>query len=100
MIRAEVARTQRQERLTLNLSGAPGVDLSGLGDVHEPTSVEITYRSGDDASGQSDVTVLFGKIGGHWPTVTYWAVTEVRRPRPDWITRLVRDHAPNWWGQP
>lgn len=96
----EVARMQRQECLTLNLTDAPGMDLSGFGDVHDPTSVEITYRSEDDGAGQSDVTVMFGKINGHWPTRTYRHVTEARRPRPDWVRDLVHQHAPDWWEQP
>lgn len=96
---AEVARTQRQERLTLNLSGAPGMDLSGAGDVHAPSSVEVTYRSDENGAGQSDVTVMFGKINGHWPTRTYRHVTEARRPRPDWVRDLVHQHAPEWWEQ-
>lgn len=94
---AEVARTQRQERLTLNLTGAPGMDLSGMGDLLTPTGLEITYRSSADGPGDSDATVMFGKVNGHYPTVTYWAVTEARRPRPDWVTDLIRQHAPDWW---
>ena len=95
-----VAGVHRTERVALNLTDAPGMDLSGAGDVHTPTGAELTYRSTTEGPGQSDVTLLFGKIGGHYPTVTYWAVTEARRPRPDWVGRLIRDHAPDWWGQP
>lgn len=97
---AEVVRTQRQERLTLNLTDAPGMDLSGMGDVHTPTGAELTYRSTTEGPGQSDVTLLFGKIGGHWPTRTYRAATEAHRPRPDWVTDLIRQHAPDWWAEP
>ena len=100
MIKSTVARTDRTERITLDLDGAPSMGVASSGADFQPTSMEITYRSSLDGPGSSDVTVLFGKVNGHYPTVTYRATTEERHPRPDWVAELTERHAPNWWAAP
>jgi hypothetical protein len=97
VIGSTVTRTDRTERITLALDGAPSMGVSSTGTDFQPTGMEITYRSSLDGPGSSDVTILFGKVNGHYPTVTYWGATEERRPRPDWVAELTTRHAPDWW---
>lgn len=97
MIESTVTRTDRTERITLALEGAPSLGVSNTGADFLPTSMEITYRSSVDGPGGSDATIMFGKVNGHYPTVTYWAATEARRPRPEWVAELITRHAPDWW---
>jgi hypothetical protein len=97
VIESTVTRTDRTERISLAVDGAPSMGGSSSGADFQPTSVEITYRSALDGPGSSDATVTFGKVNGHYPTVTYWATMEERRPRPDWVAELTERHAPDWW---
>lgn len=99
MIRSQVSRTQRQDRVTVNVTGAPGMTISGIGDPMAPTVVEFVYRSSDHVPDGYDATILFGRIHGHYPSVSYWESSREFTPPPRWLEELAEKHAPAWWGQ-
>lgn len=86
---------QHTVRRTFTVTGAPDVDTNH--GTLTPTELEVTFRQTHDGQQESDVTLHFSNVPGHFPTRTYRAITERWKPRPDWINPALTPHAPDWW---